>query len=162
MATRDKYTAPEFDRVALITIDLQRCTLAGQSFEIPGTSDAIPPVAMLADAFRSAELPIVHVIRLYKPDGSNADLCRREQLQDGAALVLVGTEGRLPASEILPAPDIELDDESLLGGRAQQIGAKEWLMYKPRWGAFYGTELEQHLRDQEVSTIAVLRRRRPI
>ena len=26
-------------------------------------------------------------------------------------------------------------------------------MYKPRWGAFFGTPLEQHLREQDISTL---------
>lgn len=155
MVATDKYTAPDFDRAALITIDLQRCTLNGQSFEIPGTSDTIPLVAALAEVFRAKKLPIVHVIRLYRPDGSNADLCRREQLQSGAGLVLVATEGRLPVSEILPTPDIALDDERLLSGNTQDIGPNEWVIYKPRWGAFYGTSLEEHLRDLNVSTIVL-------
>lgn len=149
----DSYTKPEFARSALVTIDLQRCTLDSQSFEIPGTSDVIPAVAAVADAFRASRRPIVHVIRLYRPDGSNADLCRRQRLLDGAELVLVGTEGRKPAQQILPEPDIDIDDEHLLSGHLQKIGLSEWIMYKPRWGAFFGTRLEEVLRSLDISTI---------
>ena len=151
----DVYTKPDLARSALVTIDLQRCTLNSQSFEIPGTSDVLPAVAALAEAYRAAKLPIVHVIRLYRPDGSNAELCRRQQLLDGAELVLVGTEGRKPAQQILAEPDIEIDDELLLSGRLQDIGPSEWVMYKPRWGAFFGTPLEQFLRNRQVSTIVL-------
>jgi nicotinamidase-related amidase len=31
----------------------------------------------------------------------------------------------------------------------------EWIMYKPRWGAFYNTLLEKHLRDLGVNTVVV-------
>ncbi len=151
----DRFTAPEFDRAGLLTIDVQKCTLDGQSFEIPGTTDVLPYIANLAGVFRSVARPIVHVVRLYKPDGSNADLCRREMLENGAELVLVGSDGRLPAPEILPRADIEIDDEQLLSGALQEIGPHEWLLYKPRWGAFYRTVLEEHLRSLGVSTIAL-------
>ena len=32
----DKHTNPDFSSIALITIDIQRDTLDGQPFEIPG------------------------------------------------------------------------------------------------------------------------------
>jgi hypothetical protein len=28
----------------------------------------------------------------------------------------------------------------------QEIGEREWVMYKPRWGAFFETPLHDHLR----------------
>ena len=33
------------------------------------------------------------------------------------------------------------------------MGLKEWIMYKPRWGAFFGTKLEEHLRSLGTSTV---------
>jgi nicotinamidase-related amidase len=45
--------------------------------------------------------------------------------------------------------------ELLLSGRLQQIEYKEWITYKPRWGAFYGTSLEEHLRSLEVNTVVI-------
>ena len=38
-------------------------------------------------------------------------------------------------------------------GELQTIGPAEWIMYKPRWGAFFRTRLEQHLRSLQVSTL---------
>lgn len=49
----------------------------------------------------------------------------------------------------------QLDAEDLLDGELQQIGPSEWIMYKPRWGAFYRTSLEEHLRDLGANTIVV-------
>ena len=37
----------------------------------------------------------------------------------------------------------------------QEIGPFEHIMFKPRWSAFYRTSLEQHLRDQDVTTVVV-------
>jgi nicotinamidase-related amidase len=31
----------------------------------------------------------------------------------------------------------------------------EWIIYKPRWGAFYNTKLERHLQNLDVNTVAV-------
>jgi nicotinamidase-related amidase len=33
------------------------------------------------------------------------------------------------------------------------VGEREVVIYKPRWGAFYETSLEPHLRRQDVSTL---------
>jgi hypothetical protein len=68
------YTRPDFRSMALITIDMQQDFLAGQPFEIPGTSEILPELQKLTVAFRRAKLHIVHMVRLYKSDGSNVDL----------------------------------------------------------------------------------------
>ena len=151
----DEYTAPEFERSALVTIDTQKCTLDGEPFEVPGTNEVVPKISALTAAFRAARRPVVHVIRLYLPDGSNAERCRRKQLLAGAKLALVGSEGRMPASDILPPGIVNLDDSRLLRGEMLEVGPSEWVMYKPRWGAFYRTKLEHHLHDLQVSTVVL-------
>lgn len=149
----DKYTEAQWDRAALITIDTQRDTLDGQPFEIPGTSAVLPRIQTLIEAFRSAEKPIVHIVRLYKADGSNADISRKSIIEEGMQLVLAGSSGSQLAPELLPQPGIELDAELLLDGGVQLFGPHESVMYKPRWGAFYRTQLESFLHDRGVSTL---------
>lgn len=149
----DPHTAPQFDAAALITIDTQRDLLDDGAFPIPGTSDAVPAMRLLADAFREAGRPIVHIVRIYEPDGSNAERCRRELLTGGARIVLRDTIGFQLPNELLPDRDLKLDAELLLAGRAQSLGPREVAIYKPRWGAFYRTPLEEHLREQGVSTV---------
>ena len=145
--------APDFASVALVTIDTQRDTLDGQPFEVPGTSAALPEMQRLAAAFRAAGRPIVHVVRLYRPDGSNVDLCRRRAVADGARLVLAGSPGAELASDLVPASAPRLDTELLLAGGIQRVGPGEAIIYKPRWGAFFQTPLEAHLRALGVSTL---------
>jgi len=145
--------APDFASVALVTIDTQRDTLDGQPFEVPGTSAALPEMRRLAAAFRAAGRPIVHVVRLYRPDGSNVDLCRRRAVADGARLVLAGSPGAELASDLVPASAPRLDTELLLAGGIQRVGPGEVVIYKPRWGAFFQTPLEAHLRALGVSTL---------
>ena len=149
----DAHLAPDFTRVALVTIDTQQDTLDGQPFEVPGTSAALPELQRLAEAFRAAGRPIVHVVRLYRPDGSNVDLCRRRAVADGARLVLAGSPGAELASDLVPASAPRLDTELLLAGGIQRVGPGEAIIYKPRWGAFFQTPLEAHLRALGVSTL---------
>lgn len=153
MSVQDPFTAPEYDRAALITIDVQNDTLDGGPFEVPGTSDALPALARLCRCFRTAGRPIVHIIRIYTPDGKDADRCRRHALQSGLQLLLKGSPGRRPADPLLPDETVRVDDDRLLAGKIQPIGPEEVLIYKPRWGAFYRTPLEDHLNHYGVSTL---------
>jgi nicotinamidase-related amidase len=149
----DRFTAPELASAALITIDTQRDVLDGGPLEIAGTSAALPQMRMLVDAFRAAGRSIVHVVRLYQPDGSNVDLCRRRAVEDGTRVLITDAPGTQLADELLPDPNLTLDGSLLLAGGLQQLGAVEVAMYKPRWGAFFGTPLESHLRGHGVSTL---------
>lgn len=110
----DSYTVPDYKSAALITIDVQCDTLDGQPLEIPGTSAMLPRLTALLGAARSRGMPIVHMVRIYKADGSNADVCRRAALEKGAALLLKGSAGCALAPELLPAPAVKLDPELLL------------------------------------------------
>jgi len=94
-------------------------------------------------------------VRLYREDGANVDLCRRADIEGGEQIVAPGSGGAELVDALKPAPNVRLDAERLLGGAMQKIGPREWAMYKPRWGAFYQTPLEVHLRDLGVTTIAV-------
>lgn len=149
----DLYTAPDFASAALITIDTQRDVLDGGPLEIPGTSAVLGRISLLLDAFRDAGRPVVHVVRLYERDGSNVDLCRRGAIQNGAHVLAPGEPGSQLAPELLPQADLALDAEMLLAGGVQVLGPREVAIYKPRWGAFYRTPLEDHLRELEVSTL---------
>ena len=149
----DPYTSPDFSTAALITIDTQRDVLDGGPLEIPGTSAALGHMRVLVEAFRHSGRPIVHVVRLYRPDGANVDVCRRREVENGARVLTPGTPGSQLAPPLLPDPDLILEDKSLLAGGVQALGPRESAIYKPRWGAFYKTLLEEHLRGQSVTTL---------
>ena len=149
----DPHTAPDFAAAALVTIDTQRDVLDGGPFEIPGTSSALAAMWLLARAFREAGRPIVHIVRLYQPDGANVDPCRRQAVQKGMRALVPGAPGSQLADELLPEPGVELDARLLLAGGVQRLGPGEVAIYKPRWGAFYDTPFEGHLREQGVTTL---------
>jgi nicotinamidase-related amidase len=148
----DRYLAPDFAASALITIDTQRDVLDGQPLEIPGTSAALPAMKRLLDAFRQAQAPIVHIVRLYRRDGSNVDLCRRSLVEGGATILAPDSEGSELAPGLLADPSLRLDPDLLLANGIQEVGSREVVIYKPRWGAFFKTPLEAHLRSHGTST----------
>jgi nicotinamidase-related amidase len=150
----DDYTAPQWERSALLTIDVQRdFTLREAVFTIPGTAEAVPAMSTLAQAYREAGLPIVHIVRLYLTDGSNVDLCRRAMVESGARIAAPGSSGSQITADLLPSPDVVLDPKQLLRSEAQQIGPQEWIVYKGRFGAFYKTPLENLLVRLGVTTL---------
>jgi nicotinamidase-related amidase len=155
MTANDFYTSPLARSAALVLIDMQRdfLDIPGHDAPMPvdGTRAAIPAMAKLATAFRERGLPMVHVVRLYRPDGSNVDLVRRLSIEQGARIAVPGSAGSQIVAELLPNV-VELDHELLLAGGFQQVGTAEHVMYKPRWGAFYETNLDRHLRESGSNT----------
>jgi nicotinamidase-related amidase len=160
---RDKYTSADWQNSALITIDTQNdFTLPNSPFKITGTLEIVPKMRQLLNTFRSMCKPIIHVIRLYNPDGSNVDLCRRRAVAElGKKLVIAGTKGAELVEELKPSSSsssssrLRLDTELLLQGEPQQVSTNEWIMYKSRWGAFYATPLENHLHKLNVNTVVI-------
>jgi nicotinamidase-related amidase len=149
----DQYTRPLAGSAALVLIDVQRDFYAEEApLRINGTSAAIPAMARLAKGFRERALPIVHLVRLYRADGSNADNVRKQSIEQGARIAVPGSAGSQIAPALLPNA-VELDHELLLRGDLQQVGPAEHVMYKPRWGAFYQTKLEHHIRDTRSDTL---------
>ena len=156
LSAMDPYTRPDPERAALLTIDTQNdFTLPGAPAEIEGTMDTVPRMARLVESFRAVEAPIVHVVRLYRADGSNVDRCRRAAIEKGAEIVRPGTEGTELVEELKPSEDVRLDADRLLAGAFQQVGSREWLLYKPRWSAFFRTDLDEFLTDRGVDTVVV-------
>ena len=160
MTVGDPYTRPSAGSAALVLIDVQRDfvdvsdDMGGEEASMPvaGTAAAIAAMSKLAKAFRERGLPIVHIVRLYQPDGSNVDLVRLRLIEQGARIAAPGSAGSQIAAELLPDV-VELDHELLLSGDLQQIGTAEHVIYKPRWGAFYRTSLERHLRESGIDTV---------
>jgi nicotinamidase-related amidase len=152
----DSYTRPELTRSALITIDTQNdFTLAGAPAHIPGTLEVIPNMQRLLALYRQRGWPVIHVVRLYLPDGSNAELCRRRMIEQGRTLVVPDSDGAELVTALKPDASLRLDAESLLAGQFQSLGADEYVMYKSRWGAFYQTELENFLHQRGVNTVVI-------
>lgn len=90
----DGYTQLRWRDAALLTIDVQNdFTLPEAPAHVPGTQQAVPAMRQAVVAFRAAARPIVHVVRLYRPDGSNVDLVRRRRVEQGEEIVVPGSAG---------------------------------------------------------------------
>jgi nicotinamidase-related amidase len=150
---RDLYTCPEAGASALLTIDMQCDFAEGGTAAVAGTRAAIPAMVRVLEAYRRRGLPVIHVVRLYRADGSNVDLCRRARVEAGAQIVAPGTAGAELVAEFGAG---RVDAEALMAGELQAVGEREWVMYKPRWDAFYGTGLEAHLRRMGATTLAIV------
>lgn len=150
------YTAPERGRAALLTINAQRDFITdGSPLRACGVGSAVPVIDRLTRAARAQGLPILHAVRLYRPDGSNVDSFRRQAVEEGLRVLMPGTLGAELIEAVKPSTEVRLDAGRLLQGDLQQIGANEWALYKSRWGAFHQTPLEQHLKSLGVTTLVV-------
>jgi nicotinamidase-related amidase len=151
------YTELHRDSCALLVIDVQNdYGDPGGARPIAGIEDVIPRVVDAIEAFRAAGLPIVHVVRLYKEDGSNVDLCRRWQFETGELRTVVpGTWGSELVSSTNPT-GVELEADLLLAGEVQELTPTEFVIYKPRFGAFHDTRLHEFLSAKTVDSVVIV------
>ena len=88
------YIAPDIKHSALLIIDVQRdFTLKSGTAEIPGTIQAVHYIVAMVEVYRKLGYPIIHIIRLYRADGSNVDLCRKQAIENGKQVVIPGSRG---------------------------------------------------------------------
>lgn len=153
---KEDYTVPQRSRAALLTINAQVDFLQSDSpLRTAGMQAARAGVKRLAQGFRDYAMPIVHCVRLYRPDGSNVDICRRQMVEEGMRVLMPGTSGAELAGDVAPKGAPRLAPEALFAGEFQELGEREWAMYRPRWGAFHGTGLQAHLNGLGVNTLVI-------
>jgi len=150
------YCVPEKNKAALLCISAQRDFVnPGSPVRACGAPAAVPRMAALLECFRKHGAPIYHSVRLYKADGSNVDACRRQAVEEGQRFFMPGTLGAELIDDVKPDREVRLDPEILLAGDFQEIGLREYVHYRPRWGAFHNTRLEDRLRAQNINTLVV-------
>ena len=144
---------PQWERAALVIIDVQQDVLPEGTLPVDGTREVLPSLQKLASHWRQTGRPLIHVMRIYQPDGSNVDLCRRTLV--GRKQVLApGTPGVELVADLLGA-GVDYDWQRLLTGDPVALTEHEWLMYKPRWSAFQQTGLRGLLDAQHTTTVVV-------
>jgi nicotinamidase-related amidase len=118
---------------ALIVIDMQNdfCLPTADLF-VAGAPPIGPTVARAVDGFRAAGTPVIWVLRQHRADGSDVDRSRRTLFAERPFLV--------------NSPGVDLID-----GLAPLPG--EHIIYKRRWSAFFGTDLDLLLRRLKVERI---------
>jgi nicotinamidase-related amidase len=152
--TTDPHLVPHRQTAALVTIDMQRDFLSESSHGVPGTTEVVPALRRLTDAFRAPTHPIVHVVRLYQPGGDDADRVRRTLLAGGTRIeapgTLVATNARAPPERCAGS-----GPPRLLAGQWQELGSREYALFKPRWSAFYRTALQELLDQSGVDSLVL-------
>ncbi len=150
------YCVPHKGTAALLTLSAQQDFLrSGSPFRASGAHRVLPALARTVRGFRAQGAPLFHAVRLYRPDGSNVDACRRQAVEEGLRVFMPGTMGVELLDEVRPDAAMRLDAPGLLDGGFQALGEAEWAFYRPRWGAFHDTALETRLRALGITTLVV-------
>jgi nicotinamidase-related amidase len=151
-----EYITPNRAHAALLTVDAQRDYCDPDSpVKSAGAASCREPLGRLVRALRGAGMPVFHTLRYYRPDGSNVDLCRRDAVEEGMRVLMPGSLGAEPLAEMMPATAPRVDAQLLIDGGVQDLGPREEALYKPRWGAFYRTALEQRLQNLGIDTLVI-------
>lgn len=125
-------------RSALVSIDMEMGFIDPRSPHcIPAAADAVPVLARAVRTAREKGIPVFFVKRQYRADGSDVELCRWEGWRAGGRPMAPGSEGAISAQ----APE----------GLRPQPG--DYTIIKPRWSAFFQTELDLILRRLGVRTV---------
>ena len=123
-------------RPALLLIDMQNDFVRdGKPLRVAGAEAILPRARSLLDLFRERRLPVVHVLRVHRPDGSDVEIMRQEIFRR-TPFAVEGTEGAEVISELAPKRD-------------------EFTIRKTRMSAFLSTDLDLLLRSIGVDTVVV-------
>ncbi|MHB8513596.1 MAG: cysteine hydrolase family protein [Actinomycetota bacterium] len=125
-------------KTALLVIDMQNdfAHPDGRGF-LPDAAHKTPQMAALLDAFRSAGLPVIHVVRSYRKDTWDVERFRVPYFQNSPGFLVEGTWGAQIVDRLTPEPG-------------------EPVVVKQRFSAFSFTELDLLLRRVGVTRVVVV------
>lgn len=123
-------------RTALINVDMQKCFVEGGPLASPDGLSLVDRINRLSEVCRDAGILVVHTRVWMRPDGAN-----------------LGVMG-----ELVPPFIVELYTEGAETAElhsALVVEDHDVIINKPRYGAFYGTDLELVLRSHGVDTVVI-------
>lgn len=124
-------------KTAFLIIDMQKdFCLPEALFEVKGAITVVSYIKRALDACRIHRIPIIHVFRYYRADGSDVELTRYDDFMKAGGGCVQGTTGAEILDELKPIEG-------------------EYLIIKQRWSAFFQTELECLLKRLGVDQIVV-------
>ncbi|MGI6206445.1 MAG: cysteine hydrolase family protein [Anaerovoracaceae bacterium] len=130
----------DLSKAALIVIDMENGFVDGRSpFCIKGAAETVPAISKIAGTFREKGLPVFMVRRVYRDDGSDVEKTRLD------SWLASGRPCSVSAEEYM-SPDF-------VKGLEPENG--DYVINKPRWSAFFGTELDVMLRRLGVDTVVI-------
>lgn len=124
------------ERTALLNIDMQNCFVEGSPIAAPDGLAILPRINRLATACRDAGILVIHASIVVRPDGSNLGVLSEFSPPVRGGILNKGTHSAALHSGL-------------------QIDPRDILIDKPRFGAFYGTDLELILRTRGIDTLII-------
>lgn len=129
---------PNPARAALLVIDMENAFVEPEGGHcIRNAAATVPACARAVETARSKGIPVFFVKRLYRADGSDVELTRYAAWKARGRGCAPGSEGANSAM----APE----------GLCPKCG--DYTIIKPRWSAFFGTELDLILRRLGIRTV---------
>lgn len=123
---------------AFLVIDMENGFISKDSSHCIRNAEAtVPDLIRAVKAAREFGIPIFFVKRIYRNDGSDVELTRYQSWKEGGRAMSPGSDGRDSAQ----APE----------GLRPKPG--DYSIIKPRWSAFFQTELDLILRRLGVRTV---------
>ena len=121
---------------ALLIIDMQNDFIRdGSAMQVPGAGRVIPEIVQVLSLFRRHGLPVFHVVRIQRADGSDVEVFRKDAFRK-TPYAVEGTEGAGIIAELTPAPG-------------------EYIIRKNRMSAFMHTDLDLLLRSLGIVTVYI-------
>jgi len=121
---------------ALLIIDMQNdFVLEDKPLRVAGASAVIPKIQSVLAGFRKRNLPVFHIVRVHRKDGSDVEIIRRDRFLQ-VPFAVDGSAGAAVIDELAPLPG-------------------EYVLKKTRMSAFLGTELDLMLKTLGVTTLVV-------
>lgn len=124
------------EKAALLIIDMQNdFVLDNKPLRVAGARAVIPQIRQVLEAFRQHRLPVFHIVRVHRPDGSDVEIIRKERFAT-QPFAVDGTHGAAVIDDLAPVEG-------------------EYILKKTRMSAFLGTELDLMLRTLGVTMVFV-------
>lgn len=124
------------ERTALLNIDMQNCFVQDSPIAAPDGLVVLERINRLAAACRQAGILVIHASIVTRPDGSNLGVMGQFSPPAREGILHKGTHSAALHSGLVVDP-------------------RDILIDKPRFGAFYGTDLELILRGRGIDTLVI-------
>lgn len=124
------------ERTALLNIDMQNCFVQDSPIAAPDGLLVLERVNRLAAACRQSGILVIHASIVTRPDGSNLGVMGQFSPPARGGILHKGTNSAALHSGLVVDP-------------------RDILIDKPRFGAFYGTDLELILRGRSIDTLII-------
>ena len=124
------------NHTALVNVDMQCYFVEGYAVSAPDGPKVLTRINRLADTCRKAGILVIHTSNVFRPDGSN-----------------LGVLGQI--SPTVKQGHLYKGSEAAALHKNLEVQPNDILLDKPRFGAFYGTDLELILHARGIDTIIV-------